>query len=511
MFNAVRGGAEVTAWSRGRLLDRDGRPSVRDRRGLLWRLLCAVATLGALLASVVFSPSAAASDDVAELNLLSEAAKALAEHHYDRALTLARAALDENPSKAWEIIGVADCFLGHGVEALRAWKNVDADERSVIVRACASTIPKFAEAVRREEQEEAQRRAQQARRAEALAHLAKARELASKDAPEDAEREVDAAQKLGSDDPDLLAEREEIKVLIASVPSRLQPPAQHGGVGVGDGPDASGTDDPRARMAEDAARAGEIDRARLLASRLQTATADIEPIIHSLPVPALEVHSMAQSGAMDLRKFWEEWKGVLDGSRGLDLELASYAKAISHEELCDDRLDDNPFHRRKCDEFVAGLHDAIKEGFRRRWIVQDLFATASYDLKKERWSIYADGFTDRAPPNWFLRPPRTCGVLGSDCHAFCGDDRVALETAVKMRAADAEPIADVFPKKIRGRAVLVWVSSGTRKWPPCRFLDGGVVYFEIFRVGGIELTDTEGNVYAATGLFKQNSEAAKKR
>jgi hypothetical protein len=67
---------------------------------------------------------------------LAEAQKAYVEGRFDDAVKLANDARDENPAKAWRIVGAAKCFLKDGAGAAEACQHVDANARKFIEYVC---------------------------------------------------------------------------------------------------------------------------------------------------------------------------------------------------------------------------------------------------------------------------------------------------------------------------------------------------------------------------------------
>ena len=278
-------------------------------------------------------------------------------------------------------------------------------------------------------------------------------------------------------------------------------------------------DDQRLDAALAAARSGHIDQARILArismeTKTYNATYDqVEKAIASAAVvPGLAVHPAAQSEQMTLTQFWDRWRGVLDGSRDLELETAAYARSISLEKLCDSSSA-NPFEKAECRSWEVEFKKAIKEGFRRRQVVADMVLSGTYDIPKARWEIRVNGTKDLYA-KWFTRTPAVCpGEVRGMCDSVCRSGaEPSIAFSIPMQPEDARPIVDQFTDGLAAQMAIEPVGAGSRRISSCRtFPEGYKANWVIYKPRGmIVWKNDSGEILHADGVFAPRAGKSKK-
>ncbi len=258
-----------------------------------------------------------------------------------------------------------------------------------------------------------------------------------------------------------------------------------------------------------AVKKGRLDEARLLfdeASALPTLEppdrAQLNQLMNSLAVPDMRPRGGASSGTMGLREFGDHWAGVLRGSEELVFDLASYAKTIQHERLCDNDLD--AFEREDCATYKKLLRQAISDGYRRRFVVAHPHVEGDYVIRAGQWALLVPLDFRSLGSVLFPSPPSVCPDRFLGGTTFCSDPAKPYRFSVPMPPADARPVAKTFPGSLTATVVGEVVSEGSRVLvqAPVGLMSGskGPVWYGVYRVVGIKVQDGV-RVLVRTGVF----------
>lgn len=269
------------------------------------------------------------------------------------------------------------------------------------------------------------------------------------------------------------------------------------------------------KQAMDAARAGRIDLARArqaAGARIRTVTppeqAAVDQALTGLVPPDIAHPEFAESYIMSLAQFAPAWVAASSGTTDLDFELAETGKAIERESVCNENLD--PFEKVDCSKYQVRLRAAIKEGFRRRFIIAHPSVHAEYVIGSARWNISVpiNGFGDQlfgtASPFQLATP----GVCQDDYGGtkLCREERRYERFNISMSAPDARPIAKTFGDTFKTTVAAEIVRDGAhRLWSSGNSLQrpqGYSRWFAVYRIVGVLVEDGSGRAVYTSGIYK---------
>ena len=156
---------------------------------------------------------------------------------------------------------------------------------------------------------------------------------------------------------------------------------------------------PEVQRAVKLAHAGKIDEARKMASPFEppdSDASDVESELAALPAP-IDSPSRFDEGFLAL------WRPIMAGEQELTSELAKQAADLLMSNPCDGYSDLNAFDRRDCKSTSKILQAQIREGFRRRLVMDTRPVTADYEIFSEEvadrrpWSIEHGRLADAIP------------------------------------------------------------------------------------------------------------------
>lgn len=234
----------------------------------------------------------------------------------------------------------------------------------------------------------------------------------------------------------------------------------------------------------------------------------MDKALAELVAPDIAAPGFAESNYMNLAQFAPAWVAATAGTTELDFELAEAGKAIERESVCNENLD--PFEKVDCSKYQVRLRAAIKEGFRRRFIIARPSVHAGCAIGSARWTISVpiNGLGDQlfgtASP-FQLATPGVCqdGYGGTK---LCREERRFESFYISMSAQDARPIVKAFGDTFKTTVAAEIVRDGAhRLWSSGNSLQRPHAvshWFAVYRIAGVLVEDGSGQALYTSGIYK---------